>query len=72
MVEVQIFGSDSYQVVNTVDADSLDFTPDIANTYGFRIRFVKGTDQSPYAVTTSVDVPQLFNYSLYLPTLIKP
>ena len=72
VVEVEVFGSGDYQVLGTVDADSLDYTPGEATVYDFRIRFVQGTQDSPYATTSGVEINQVHNYVLYLPNLFKP
>ncbi len=71
VVEVLIFGSDTYQVLGTVSVDSFDYAPGEPSIYGFRVRFVKGSHDSPYASTASVEIAPEIEYSVFLPVTVR-
>ena len=70
VLEVIPFGSSDWLPVATLDADSYTYLPNEPGEYDFRVKFVQGTDESPYAKTAASITIQR-SYALYLPVMVR-
>lgn len=72
VIEVMTFGESEYSPLATASADAgtFSFANGEVGAYDFRIKYVQGTDESPYAYTTgSMVIGETL--TIYLPTVIR-
>jgi hypothetical protein len=72
IVEWSAFGETEYSLLGTASADgSYTFSTGEPNAYTFRVKFVQGDDESPYAYSLSVVIQAAPPAAVYLPLISR-